>query len=122
MLTRFQQALLVSSNGNEGALFTPASQLVADSFTLNTYVTKLFPRLSKQQVQQAVQLYSQSGGSVTDQATAIMGDCKLNIYTPVRSLNKLQLFLFARHMLRCQPLARTDSKYGDNPLYHGFFL
>ncbi|KAF7349907.1 Carboxylic ester hydrolase [Mycena venus] len=69
-------ALLVTTNSNEGAFFFVFPDvLTVNNFTLTEYITQLFPRLTTQQINIAVGLYSNIGlATVSDQATKIMGE------------------------------------------------
>ncbi|TFY71855.1 hypothetical protein EVG20_g1158 [Dentipellis fragilis] len=67
------KAALISTNTHEGILFAPP-QAVAN-ITLKQYITGLFPRLDKNQVEKAVRLYQQGNlSTVPDQAAAVIGD------------------------------------------------
>ncbi|KAK0215071.1 alpha/beta-hydrolase [Armillaria fumosa] len=69
------EALLVTTNSNEGSLFITPDVLIADKFTLSRYVTELFPRLSKRRIQEAAELYMKMGLiSVQEEASAVMGE------------------------------------------------
>ncbi|KAK0442401.1 alpha/beta-hydrolase [Armillaria borealis] len=69
------EALLVTTNSDEGSLFITPDVLTANNFTLSRYITELFPRLSKKRVQQATEMYSNMGlTSVPEEASAVMGD------------------------------------------------
>lgn len=62
---------------HEGVFFVPTPTLIANNFTFTEYVTQLFPRMNKQQIVEAVQLYMKTGlTAVPDLAAAVMGDCK----------------------------------------------
>jgi hypothetical protein len=74
-----QDALLVTTNSAEGAVFFVFPDvLIANNFTLERYITQLFPRLDAQQIQTAVGLYELSSESVPDQATKVMGECEFS--------------------------------------------
>ncbi|KAA1475673.1 alpha/beta-hydrolase [Dentipellis sp. KUC8613] len=72
------EALIVSTNGHEGDLFTPPAAIAAGNFTITSYITQLLPRLDAQHIQQAVQLYSTGEfDGVAAQASAVIGDVTL---------------------------------------------
>ncbi|KAK0188372.1 alpha/beta-hydrolase [Armillaria mellea] len=69
------EALLVTTNSDEGSLFITPDVLTADKFTLSRYITELFPRLSKKRIQEAAEMYSKMGlTSVPEEASAVMGE------------------------------------------------
>jgi len=66
--------LLVVTNAHEGALFTDPQKLSLNNFTLETYITSMFPRLDKKQVKKAVLLYSALDTDVGYLAGEVMGE------------------------------------------------
>ncbi|KZV77342.1 alpha/beta-hydrolase [Peniophora sp. CONT] len=66
---------LVFSNTHEGTVFVNPPTLIADNFTLERYVSTMFPRLSHNQVEAAVALYSDLGyTNITDTSALVMGE------------------------------------------------
>ncbi|KAF4615614.1 hypothetical protein D9613_012895 [Agrocybe pediades] len=57
------EAVLVTSNTNEGVLFVPPSVIESNQFTLAEYVTQLLPRLNPEQVEDVVNKYERVAGS-----------------------------------------------------------
>ncbi|KAF9554322.1 alpha/beta-hydrolase [Agrocybe pediades] len=68
------EAVLVTSNTDEGVLFVPPNVIEANQFTLAEYVTQLLPRLNPEQVEDVVNKYERVAGSVPAQAAAVYGD------------------------------------------------
>ena len=68
---------LVFSNTHEGTVFVNPPTLIADNFTLEKYISTMFPRLSQKQVDAAVALYSDIGyTNITDTSALVMGECQ----------------------------------------------
>ncbi|KAL0950288.1 hypothetical protein HGRIS_010267 [Hohenbuehelia grisea] len=75
------EALLVSTNTNEGTFFVPGDVLTSNNFTLEEYTTQLFPRLGEADIKRAAKIYLAAGaGSVPEQASLVMGDCGYTNY------------------------------------------
>ncbi|KAA1475665.1 alpha/beta-hydrolase [Dentipellis sp. KUC8613] len=69
------EALIVSTNAHEGTLFAPPASITAANFTVEEYITQLFPKFDQAHVQQAAAVYSTGEFiGVPAQASAIMGD------------------------------------------------
>ncbi|TFY71846.1 hypothetical protein EVG20_g1153 [Dentipellis fragilis] len=69
------EVLIISTNAHEGTLFAPPASITAANFTIQEYITQLFPKFDEAHVQQAAQIYSTGEfDGVPAQASAIMGD------------------------------------------------
>ncbi|VDC07276.1 unnamed protein product [Peniophora sp. CBMAI 1063] len=66
---------LVFSNTHEGTVFVNPPTLIADNFTLDKYISTMFPRLTHKEVNTAVSLYSDAGfTNITDTSALVMGE------------------------------------------------
>ena len=109
LIVASQDVMLVTTNSDEGLIFTTPAVLIADNFTLTEYVTQLFPRLNNAQIQHAVSLYSTpSLATVPDQASAVMGDGDdVQAYPLLGQLTCCMLIFFSYFRLPC--LCRSAS-------------
>ncbi|KAI0029565.1 alpha/beta-hydrolase [Vararia minispora EC-137] len=66
---------LVVTNAHEGDIFTNPAQILANNFTLEEYISELFPRMDSKSIQQASALYSKvNTGDITAQAADVYGE------------------------------------------------
>ena len=77
-LKNLQKTILMVENTDEGSPFVNAN--VTAQLTLQQYVTALMPQFNEAQINLITNLYKGLGSTVFEQASLVMGDCKLAIH------------------------------------------